>query len=215
MRLVFISDTHNLHKKIKVPDGDILIHSGDATSMGHMHEIKEFNKWLGTLPHKHKIFVAGNHDWLFQKQPLVARSLITNATYLEDEEINIDGISIYGSPWQPYFCNWAFNLPRGEALKEKWDKIPEKVDILVTHGPPYSILDANLYGENCGCEELHKRVFEVKPKIHAFGHIHLFGSKTRLINDVLFVNASICDESYRPVQKPMVIDYESKTATVV
>lgn len=120
MKIICISDTHNLHKNLKVPDGDILIHAGDMTCVGGIDEIKEFNEWLGTLPHSHKIVIAGNHDIYFEEEPSKSKSLITNAIYLEDSGIIIEGLKIWGSPSSPNYQNWAFNRERGEAIKKHW-----------------------------------------------------------------------------------------------
>ncbi len=114
-RIVAISDTHSRHNQfVDLPEGDILIHAGDATVQGKFDEVVEFNRWLGTLPYKHKIFVAGNHDFLFEKSPEMARALMSNAYYLQDSFVVLEGLKIYGSPWQPRFHDWAFNLDRGE-----------------------------------------------------------------------------------------------------
>ena len=98
-RIVAISDTHSRHNQISaLPAGDILIHAGDATNKGTLAEVVAFNQWLGTLPYQHKIFVAGNHDFLFEKSPEIARTLMTNAHYLLDEAVVIAGLKFYGSP---------------------------------------------------------------------------------------------------------------------
>jgi len=212
-RIVCLSDTHNFHEQIAVPDGDILIHSGDATVNGTIPEVMEFNSWFSSIPHRHKVFVAGNHDWLFMMDnPLARRLMNPNITYLQDSSIVIEGIKIYGSPWQPRFFDWAFNLNRGPEMAEKWKLIPEDIDILITHGPPNGILDLvprKGWDENTGCEELRKRVEEIaklgKLKLHIFGHIHC-GYGTSEEFGVRFVNASNCDESYQPSQPPIVID---------
>ena len=141
MRIVCLSDTHNLHSAFAVPEGDVLVHAGDATLRGTREEVVAFDAWLGTLPHRHKVLVAGNHDWLFEREPDRARGMITNATYLQDEGVTIDGLAFWGSPWQPWFLSWAFNLQRGAPLREKWDRIPAATDVLITHGPPHGILD--------------------------------------------------------------------------
>lgn len=207
MRLVILSDTHGFHDRISVPPGDVLIHCGDATAFGTIQEVSAFNVWLGKQPHSYKIFVPGNHDRLFE-QISDPRLFLTNASVLIDEEIVIRKVKIYGSPWQPEFCNWAFNLPRGKELEKKWDKIPRDTDVLITHGPPYGILDTVRKSDRAnhlGCEELRLVVDRIKPKIHVFGHIH--GSFGRYSNgSTQFVNASICTESYAPVNLPTVID---------
>jgi len=212
-RIVCISDTHNCDEEIEIPDGDILIHSGDATTIGSVDQIRDFNRWFAALPHKRKIFVAGNHDWLFEKDNDLARRLLNpNIIYLQDSSIEIDGLKIHGSPWQPRFFDWAFNLNRGPEMAEKWTMIPDDIDILITHGPPNGILDLvprKGWGENTGCEELRKRVEQIakfgRLKLHIFGHIHC-GYGVHEEYGVKFVNASTCDEQYNPTQPPIVID---------
>ncbi len=213
MRIVCLSDTHNCNEQIDVPDGDILIHSGDATVMGTVEEIKRFDEWFRDLPHRRKIFVAGNHDWLFERNNELARTLLNaKIIYLQDSLAEIDGLKIYGSPWQPRFFDWAFNLMRGPELAAKWKLIPDDIDILVTHGPLHGILDLvprQGWDENTGCEELRKRVEQIaelgRLKLHVFGHIHC-GYGTHEEFGVKFVNASTCDEQYNPTQPPIVID---------
>lgn len=204
MRIVCISDTHTLHRSLDVPDGDLLIHAGDLSSRGRVHELEGFFDWLEEQPHRHKVFIAGNHDFLFQKDPRKARSLVRGATYLYDSLVMIEGLRIWGSPWQPWFYDWAFNLQRGAEIKTVWDKIPLDTDVLVTHGPPYGIRDLCDSG-HVGCEELAIAVARVKPRLHIFGHIHEgYGKEYR--DGTLFLNASSCDLAYRPVNPPLVID---------
>jgi len=145
MKIVLISDTHGEHNSIQIPSGDVLIHAGDLTPSGKSHEVESAAEWLGSLPHRHKIAIAGNHDLLFESNPTQATSLLRSAgvTYLQDSGVNVGGVSIYGSPWQPEYMHWAFNVRRGE-LRRYWDKIPSKLDVLVTHGPPYGILDQGM-----------------------------------------------------------------------
>ncbi len=117
--------------------------------------------------------------------------------YLQDEGIEIDGVKFWGTPWQPEFCNWAFNLPRGKQIREKWDLIPDDTDVLITHGPPYSILDS--INDGCpplGCQDLLETVVErVNPRVHVFGHIHGgHGEEDR--QGTKYINASLLDESY-------------------
>lgn len=211
MKIVCISDTHTFEYDIAVPDGDVLIHAGDATINGEPWEVSRFALWLKRQPHKHKIFVAGNHDWLFEKDPQAARAAIESVGthYLQDESIMLDGLRFYGSPWQPRFCDWAFNLDRGDAIKQKWDCIP-KCDVLITHGPPWGVLDyAKLCEPHLGCEELIKAVGRARPRVHVFGHVH-GGYGEAHIQGIHFINASICDEAYRPVNKPIVFNLEKR-----
>jgi Icc-related predicted phosphoesterase len=208
-KIVCLSDTHNCNAEIKVPDGDILIHAGDATIRGTVPEIESFNKWFANLPHRFKIFVAGNHDWLFETNNSYARKMLDDSIiYLQDSFTEIEGLKIYGSPWQPRFFDWAFNLMRGAELAEKWKLIPLDTDILITHGPPHGILDEvprKYWIENTGCEELRKKVEEIRPKAHIFGHIHCGYGQTEQFG-VKFINASNCDESYEPTQPPIVFE---------
>jgi predicted phosphohydrolase len=205
VRIVCLSDTHNRQSRIDVPDGDLLLHAGDFTMGGRRSEIESFNAWLGTLPHRHKIAIAGNHDWMFERNPPEARALLTNAVYLQDTETTVEGLRIWGSPWQPEFFDWAFNLPRGEPLAAKWRLIPTGVDILVTHGPPAGIGDRVSSGESVGCHDLARELRRVRPRLHLFGHIHEAYGLFRA-DGTIYVNASICDEGYDPSQAPIVID---------
>lgn len=212
-RIVAISDTHNRHEWPDfpiIPDGDILIHAGDMTVSGTIPEIASFDNWLKTLPHKYKIVIAGNHDWLFMQEPGLAKELINHAIYLQDSECEIEGLKFWGSPWQPEFMNWAFNLPRGEKLARKWAMIPSDIDVLITHGPPEGIRDYLPCGEAVGCADLRHQVLgRIEPKLHIFGHIHYAYGVSDYFNETSgtqFINASICDEAYRPTRQPIVID---------
>jgi len=192
-----------------MPDGDMLLVAGDFTNIGELCIVDNFNNWLGSLPYSHIVVVAGNHDTSFQKRPKQARERFTNCIYLQDESVTIEGIKIYGSPWQPEFCNWAFNLPReSKELKKKWEAIPKDTDILLTHCPPMGILDRTGHPVfyRAGCQYLLNRVKKIAPKYHVFGHIHgAYGQQQ--VGNTTFINASICNESYAPVHKPVVFDY--------
>ena len=205
MRIVAISDTHTRHKQIKIPPGDVLIHAGDFSGYGHLWEAKNFFDWLVTLPHKHKVVVAGNHDRAFEMFSKDARALVpSGVVYLQDEEATVGGLKIYGSPWQPFFLNWAFNVVRGE-LWRKWQWIPEKLDILITHGPPSGNLGGVLNGEELGDEELYDAIMKKRPRLHVSGHIH-GGHGRREKDGIIFVNAAICTEEYAPTNPPIVVD---------
>ncbi|MEW6277344.1 MAG: metallophosphatase domain-containing protein [Candidatus Eremiobacterota bacterium] len=206
MRLVLLSDTHALHTRLAVPEGDILLHAGDLTRRGELEDVESFNRFLEKLPHRHKVVIAGNHDFCFERDRREAQKRLTAAVYLQDEAVTLEGLKIYGSPWQPWFYDWAFNLPRGEPLREKWARIPEGTDILITHGPPHGILDRTYDGRLVGCEELKTRVEELRPRLHLFGHIHeAYGVHTE--GPTTYVNACVCDMRYRPIQAPIVLDW--------
>lgn len=189
MRIVCVSDTHARHHLTTLPPGDVLVHAGDITRHGALEDVEAFDAWLGTLNYRHKVVICGNHDFCFQEQAAEARARVTNAVYLEDSGCEIEGVTFYGSPWQPWFGGWAFNLQRGEELAKVWAKIPVGVDVLITHGPPEGILDRTKRGDFAGCRDLFHRVFEVRPRLHVFGHIHEAAGRTQ-IDDIVFVNAS-------------------------
>jgi Icc-related predicted phosphoesterase len=213
MKLVFISDTHCQLDKITVPDGDVLIHCGDALSSGSESEFKEFIKQFKKLPHKHKIYVPGNHDRYTELSEQNAKDIIfdNDLIMLIDQEIVIDGVKFYGSPVTPRFGhNWAWNrdisINGKQPISDHWDLIPEDTDVLITHGPPHGIMDISVYqGNKCGCPHLLEAVYKVKPKIHAFGHIHNWHG-VKVYDDITFINASNCTEQYKPDFKPIVID---------
>lgn len=217
MRLVCISDTHALHraafgreKPDTLPEGDILLCAGDITNVGDVRDVYNFGEYFKKTNFKHKITIAGNHDFCFENQRLHAQELLNIAgwTYLHDNEVVIDGLKFYGSPWQPEFCNWAFNLPRGERLARVWDNIPLDTDVLITHGPPHGILDFTCYDKlHVGCEELLPRVMKIKPMLHLFGHIHETHG-VHIENGTTYVNASICTLKYAPTNKPIVFDFD-------
>lgn len=229
-RITFISDTHTKHRycEADLPGGDILIHAGDFMNSGrHKHEATEFFAWFNSLDnYENKIFIAGNHDFIMQTDPDWVKECLAeyqSIDYLRDEEwvdyhdgpngdFPEDNIRIYGSPWQPEFFNWAFNLPRnGEEMKARWDAIPDNTDILITHGPAYGYLDIP-GGQNVrvGCEMLRHRVDEFRPKIHVFGHIH--GSAGYYFNGhTHFINASILNEQYQYMNMPLNIEWDNVT----
>jgi Icc-related predicted phosphoesterase len=201
MRLIVLSDTHGLHDTIKeLPEGDVLIHAGDFMNAGYdPSEAISFNSWLGEQPFKHRVVCAGNHDRYFQNAPEVARSLLTSAVYLENTGITIDGVSLWGSPYTPEFLDWAFMYPRGASAKRYWNQIPYDLDVLITHGPPFGILDQTAPSRpHLGCKELLRAVEEKKPRIHVFGHIH-GGAGTFHNEATRFINAAYLNERYRPL----------------
>ncbi len=204
MRIVCLSDTHGYHRDVDVPAGDVVLVAGDLTRRGRLEEIRAFDAWLGELPHGEKVVIAGNHDFGFERDP-TARDLLTNARYLQDEGLELEGFALWGSPWQPWFYDWAFNLPRGEELRRVWQRIPEETDILMTHGPPAGVLDRCADGRRVGCEDLREAVERVQPLLHVFGHIHeAYGFEEH--GDTLFVNASNCNREYRPTQPAIVVE---------
>jgi len=211
----------------------VLLHCGDFTNVGRVEEVEAFAKWFGSLPHKRKILIAGNHDLSLEPETYPstvekfggpgtkagfdaaaasakARAIveaIPHCEYLHDSGTSVEGITVWGSPWQPEFCDWAFNLPRGEHCRAKWRLIPTGTDIVLTHGPPMGHGDLCLPHRNrAGCVDLLDELqTRVKPKYHCFGHIHeSWGATTDGVTR--YVNASTCNLRYRPVNTPIVFD---------
>ena len=218
MTITFISDTHNKHKKITgdLPGGDLIIHAGDISSQGYKHEIQQFCKWFSKLEsYTTKVFIAGNHDWVFQREPEMAKEVVDfykSINYLEDSQLIKDVVKIWGSPWQPEFYNWAFNLPKnGQELGEKWNLIPQDTDILITHGPAFGYLDKVIgQYDNLGCQLLTNKIREIAPKIHVCGHIHT-GRGYMFDGTTHYINASVLDEEYQYCQKPLTVEWDPKT----
>ena len=215
MKIVVISDTHGQHRKLKLPKGDMIIHSGDVSKRGHPIEIDDFLEWFSNLNFRHKVFIAGNHDFFLEgaHPDIIGRMIPKNVVYLNDSGIEIDGLKIWGSPITPYFHDWAFNRNRGEEIKLHWDLIPDDTEILITHGPPFGILDENVDGKRLGCEELLSRVLQVQPKYHIFGHIHE-GYGMLVKKEVEFVNASVLDDRYELKNRPSMISIMRKDSSI-
>jgi Icc-related predicted phosphoesterase len=237
MKITFISDTHNKHKFITgdLPGGDLLLHAGDISSVGFKHEIEDFCQWFDRLDeYEFKVFIAGNHDWGFiDREPFFVHGSVLiprhteevlnsykNFEYLRDSSVEVQirdekPVKIYGSPWQPEFYDWAFNLPRkGEELKRRWKNIPTDTDILITHGPAYGYVDRVIgRAEHLGCELLADRVKEIKPKIHVCGHIHT-GYGYTFDGDTHYINASVLNEQYSYANKPLTVEWDPTTNTL-
>lgn len=203
MRCVAFSDTHGYHDYVNLPEGDVLLFGGDMCGRGRLNEVEAFGAYLARQPHRYKIVIAGNHDWPFQLESDAARkALPDDVIYLEDEAVEIEGRIFYGSPWQPEFGRWAFNLPRGAPLKAAWAKIPDETEVLITHGPPYGTLDRTSRRVLAGCDDLRARVKELTSlKVHLFGHIHEAYGRAE-IEGVRFFNTSICDLAQRGAVNP-------------
>lgn len=208
VRVVCLSDTHNQHWDISVPEGDILIHAGDFSFRGLQRELLDFNDWLRHQRHTHKILIPGNHDVSFETDFATARALVSAADHvLIEQGIELEGVKIWGSPYTPEFHGWAFQIDPSEG-KRRWSGIPEGLDILVTHGPPKFIFDLTARGVNAGCRDLLKAVQLKKPKHHVFGHIHEYGSRSMAVDGVCYHNVAMLDEQYRRLdKKPLVLDF--------
>lgn len=232
LRCVCISDTHGAHDSLVLPSGDVLLHAGDFTEAGEVEQIRSFCEWLEAQPFEHKIVVAGNHDITldapyYQRSGYLryhkrrgiepydceeARQLLQAAcTYLENESCTIEGLSIYGSPVQPTFGDWAFGRPRGASIAEGWAQIPDHTDILLVHGPPLGFGDVTTRNERSGCVDLLREVHQrVKPNFVVFGHVHE-GYGMSSDGQTTYVNAASCgraqpDGVYNIANPPLVFD---------
>lgn len=223
MKITTISDTHGMHHEITQPKGgDLIICAGDVTPNGKENDVEEFLRWFSDQDYKYKVLVAGNHDWHFESQGdryYVERCEDYGIKYLNDSEVKIEGLKVWGSPITPAFNNWAFNrarspvdpqaTPQMTTIHEHWDKIPEDVDILITHGPPQGILDVADRGflvnaQSVGCSYLRYVVERIKPKLHVFGHIHeQRGVHIENVDGVpiVFVNSACLDHMYSPYEE--------------
>ena len=243
MRITHISDTHNKHKQLngKLLGGDILIHSGDISSLGRKHEIGEFLKWFSKQEYRYKVFIVGNHDTSFDSEVLLRNKLKhfegsrewdtecvdgkpqwlvdmlnyldTNVFYLENSSVEIEGIKIWGSPYSPTFgYGWGFNKDRGYDINEVWNTIPMDTDIVITHSPIYGYNDrAQNTNQNVGCEDLYHRLQEVKPHLHFAGHIHEGYGYRETMWGGYSFNGSSCNLRYEAVNPPITFDYDFTT----
>ena len=181
MKIVCTSDTHGMHEQMEIPDGDILIHAGDISESSRPEDYIQFNDYLGTLPYPHKIVLSGNHDLLYELKYDNLAQLLSNAVYLKHGELRIENLKIWGSSWQPPLFGY------------QWSQIPKNIDLLITHIPPYGILDSTSFGRHLGSKQLLNRIQEVTPKIHVFGHVHeSYGKEKQVISgkEVIFMNCT-------------------------
>jgi Icc-related predicted phosphoesterase len=209
MKVIAISDTHGQHiaKSLVLDDADMIIHAGDISLNKKERSVIDFLNWYSSLDYKYKIFIAGNHDFFFEKEKdeKIKNLIPQNIIYLNDSGVNIEGINIWGSPIQPLFYNWAFNRRRGAEISKHWELIPENTDILITHGPPFSILDKTTGNDYVGCKDLLVKLNKIKPKFHIFGHIHEgYGQIEK--EGTIFINASLMTSDYKLKNKPILFE---------
>jgi len=206
MKIVFISDTHTAHRKLKLPEADVLVFAGDmclsmgASSSKQIEQVRDFDNWLGSLPYEKKICIAGNHDFVFQRGLLTN---LTNAVYLEDQHFTYKGVKFFGSPWQLHFYG-AFNTNE-EGLRRIYSEIEDDTDVIITHGAPFGILDLPRSGRNTGSTSLVEAILRVKPKVSVFGHIHdSYGIEKD--NGTTFINASMAGRHTDMKNAPVVLE---------
>ena len=218
IKLVFISDTHNKYNALDIPKCDILISTGDYSMRGLPKEVQSFHEWLAKQNAKHKISIQGNHELWVEKNFNAAKDIALEAcprvNFIDEGLVEIADLKIWCSAITPWFCDWAWNRNRGTDIKRHWDLIPDDIDILATHGPPYGYGDFVEWDAlNVGCKDLLDRIEEVHPIISAYGHIHQ-GYGIYKNKHTTFVNASTCDEGYKPVNLPIVIEIDKDKRTI-
>lgn len=218
MKMTMIADLHGFVPELE--GGDILIVAGDCTARDDLLEWGRFFSWFKSTTYRHKILVAGNHDGFLEKaypkNQEEANEFAEVKEFLEemgeegedfhylcDSGVEIEGFKFWGSPYTPFFGKWHFMERKGADIRRHWDMIPEGLDVLITHGPPYGILDMVNGKEHKGCVDLRNAIFRTKPRYHIFGHIHECGGKEVDMITTKFINCSIMNEKYEPVNKPM------------
>lgn len=215
MKITAISDLHGHYPKLE--GGDLLIIAGDLTANDEPEQYEEFFEWLSKQKYQKKIFICGNHD-----NQSMSQFDWFDAEYLCDSGTEFEGFKIWGSPWttkfkgiNPICC--AFTVDTDEELNEKWDLIPDDVDIFITHSPPYGILDGipiedgSLF--HVGSKSLLKKIKKIKPSLVICGHIHEFGLKYKKENDIFFINSSLIDERYKPRNGYIQCQYQNSLFT--
>ena len=205
MKIIAVADTHTVVNDFgTLSSGDVFVHAGDFCNLGSLMDAKYFNDMLGKMKCQHKIVVAGNHDRALEDNIGIENELLSNAVYLRDKTITIEGIKFYGSPWQLPFNNWAFNKPEKE-LKKIFDLIPKDTDVLITHSPPYGIMDF-VRGRHLGSVSLRKRIEQIKPRCCIFGHIHEgYGKYVDSKTGITYINASLIGGEFKEIHKPFEI----------
>lgn len=198
-----ISDLHGYEPDL--PSGDLLIVAGDCTTQDSRQCWHHFSSYLDRLDYKRIVLVAGNHDGhLADDCEWVLSILPRRVTYLQDELLMLeDGTKIYGFPWTPTFHDWHFMIDRGPVMRKMVQRIPDGIDILVSHGPPRGILDGvpingneKLGFRHMGCDDMAEELKRIRPKVHLFGHIHEQGHKTVVEDGITYHNVSAVDRGY-------------------
>jgi Icc-related predicted phosphoesterase len=214
MRIIATSDMHGKLAQATLPAGDALVLAGDLLEDApkdcadpvawQAERLRELDAYLADLPFEAVLLIAGNHDLVLQERPDLGRAL-RGARYLEDAGCEVEGVRFWGSPWQPGLCHHPFFLADGGPAFELYRRIPAGTDVLITHTPPWGILDAWDPPTELGSRMLRARVAALRPRVHIFGHMHpSYGA--REVEGTRFYNAALCDDEGRPVNPPHIID---------
>jgi len=210
MKIVIISDTHGHHEKLGTLSGDVLIHCGDFENLFAQTNaaIDQMDAWFGQQDFDQILCIGGNHDRLLEDRVTKVAQPFANAVYLQDSGFVHKGVKFYGVPWVPQLIQHAFYADDA-ALHAAWAGIPADTDVLITHTPPAGILDVSSRGLTLGCAHLARRVRQVKPALHCFGHVH--ASAGHLVKrGVTFVNASSINSAFEIANAPFEFEFKRK-----
>lgn len=237
LKIVALSDTHTKHGLLTIPECDVLVHAGDFSFGGEFFEVRDFYYWLLNQPAKHKVLIAGNHEETFDSthksyntscRNIIVKSNDDNIHYLENSSIEIDGIKFYGTPWTPWFHDWGFNglegadapfrFGGGTLLEDVYGDIPNDIQVLICHGPPYGIHDLTLGSDNNrkGSIVMRKLLESNKfsrLKLYLCGHIHEARGHEEC-NGVHYCNVSSLGRDYKTVQQPVVINLDENGSVI-
>lgn len=207
-KLVALSDTHERHRQIDVPDGDVLMFAGDLTMTGEMAAVKDFAHWLADLPHEHKLVIGGNHDCCFtdhrRDKAIALLEGDAGALYLQGHGTTIGELNVFGTPWTQTYNEWCLQKDE-DGLRREFQRIPADTDVLVSHGPAYGTGDyLDGYG-HIGSEALRDVVERVQPDLHLYGHVHQHHGRQAPGS----YNVSVLDGEYNVVAEPVVIEVDS------
>ena len=206
MKITIISDTHNLHHQFTALEGDVLIHCGDMFNLydDDPSALKNIDDWFGKQNFDLILCTGGNHDHLLENHVKTRGNPFKNAVYLQDERYEYNGVVFYGSPWVPDLSRHAF-YQNEAGLIAKWSRIPTDTDVLITHTPPFKILDQSSRGMVLGCEFLSRELARVAPKLHCFGHVHASPGMVKQ-GQTTYINASSVNSRVELAREPFVFE---------
>lgn len=204
MKLVCIADTHTREKQLQIPPGDVLIHAGDFSESGTFRETKAFLAWFANQKHTYKILVPGNHDFYLQDNDYEElQPYLKDIHLLINDSIVIEGHHFWGSPNTSLGKHWAFGIDANK-IEAHWKQIPRQANVIITHNPPYDILD-HTKNHRVGCPYLKKEVQSIQPQYHIFGHAHDNYGKIKL-GETTYINATSFDDKYTTPNNPIVVN---------
>lgn len=206
MRIVVVSDTHTQHEELGNVTADVLIHCGDGCNGFRRDpaDVDRLDDWFSRQRVDLVLAIGGNHDFEMERRARASLPVFSHAVYLQDRCHEYQGCRFYGAPWTPELAGWAF-FQDSKAIREKWAAVPSDIDVLITHTPPYGILDRNRHEHSLGCHDLLDRLPAIRPRLHVFGHTHA-SAGTAWHGSTLHVNASMVNSRYAIAHQPIEIE---------